>query len=575
MASAGQKHVFGEMKMLIKRAIIVAGIALAIAAPQTVLGQGADGGFSGMGLGGQNGSYEALIGKTIDRARLRKDDIRRIEGLTESTKGRAQLRDFIAQREALKSLTHSTHSIEEIMSLTRALDEDLETTLQDVTTGVDVGVNHALTTGQDLKSIRLLSPSEIARFRSSEYLTATARSLNIPAAEANTIKTLPVAFGDRPVIQYPDLPGFSNVKGLYRTERDKRNPHMGGQNFSVGMQTVSAAPLPKGGSSNLLLSANFEPKSIGPATAAAFTADENVCGADSGQACFLSAVSLHNSGVVQCSGVQVAPGWVLSAAHCTCRHAPQIASIGQVTPNRHGVAFYNPVIVKDAPRAQAEIYSSHVTSQRYYFGERPGDEEPPRRFCKNHAKFREMPRPSADELGDAALDLASVNPYTLEWLAAREAVFGARDLVLIKLGRALSLRGHTPVAKLADAPLFGLSKQYRIAGFGRNNWEASGGHKTILFGEHVGSACESLRVRVRNGCATGLEMILQHKERETDSCNGDSGAGVFRVMNDASLRLTAIVSRAAEGATCGPGGVNVIVASDQVKQWIAEIVGAG
>jgi len=56
--------------------------------------------------------------------------------------------------------------------------------------------------------------------------------------------------------------------------------------------------------------------------------------------------------------------------------------------------------------------------------------------------------------------------------------------------------------------------------------------------------------------------------KKKDSCNGDSGGGVYARLEDGSLALLAVVSRGIQNK-CGVGGIYVLTTTSDVCEWLA------
>ena len=261
------------------------------------------------------------------------------------------------------------------------------------------------------------------------------------------------------------------------------------------------------------------------------------CGVGENPPCFHPAVAIHTDfGRVQCSGVQLADGWVLTAGHCVCRDLEQ-ASVGGA-----------------APRGDEDVGSIATSNLRAltvrFFGETSQTDKIG--FCPLYAQMRAAPNSAAKREAAARL-------------------YAMKDLALVRLETGLILPAAQTIASVQDpAGLFGLG-HVQIAGFGTNDNQTDGGRKTFFTAPFAGSRCVALSETEL--CLPEHEIALIGDEEGTDSCSGDSGAGAYVRLKDGGWAVVAITSRASGDRVCGSGGIYVRVAQQDVIDWIAKVVG--
>lgn len=261
------------------------------------------------------------------------------------------------------------------------------------------------------------------------------------------------------------------------------------------------------------------------------------CGVGENPPCFHPAVAIHTDfGRVQCSGVQIADGWVLTAGHCVCSGLEQ-ASVGAAAPG--GGEDVGPISTTNLRALTVRFFGE--TSQTDKIG-----------FCPLYAKMKAAPTREAKRKAAARL-------------------YAMKDLALVRLDTGLTLPAARTIASVQDpAGLFGLG-HVQIAGFGTNNNQTDGGRKTFFTAPFAGSRCAQLSETEL--CLPEHEIALIGDEEGTDSCSGDSGAGAYVRLKDGGWSVVAITSRASGDRVCGSGGIYVRVAQQDVIDWIAKVVG--
>jgi hypothetical protein len=73
-------------------------------------------------------------------------------------------------------------------------------------------------------------------------------------------------------------------------------------------------------------------------------------------------------------------------------------------------------------------------------------------------------------------------------------------------------------------------------------------------------------------CMGGTEIVIQDiRSGATDSCRGDSGGAAFVSTAAGDLRLAALISRAVRSdGSCGPGGVYSSIYTDDIVSWLGQ-----
>lgn len=264
--------------------------------------------------------------------------------------------------------------------------------------------------------------------------------------------------------------------------------------------------------------------------------------------CFNPAVSLHSNGRVHCSGVLVGQKWVLSAAHCACSKKILSATVGPKTPHRSGDI---PFLTKTIGLTNRVCFPGQSGASCSY--SHAPDYAPS--FCQSR------------------VDLKSMEPMDPDYAQAYLDHYQKLDLVLFEVDSPLTIPAPNGGTYTNFSATIGHSERRQslghnyVAGFGRNSSQATGGNKTIGVFENTSSACQS-----NYACIDELEFVTLDPNGLVDSCNGDSGAGVYGIPPEGGLHLFGVVSRSAQPGECGVGGINVIATSPSILAWLKEVV---
>lgn len=275
---------------------------------------------------------------------------------------------------------------------------------------------------------------------------------------------------------------------------------------------------------------------------------QKACGDTGAPPCFHSTVALLKSdGVLQCTGVLVAPRWVLTAAHCLCDSAPAMVSAGQSVPL---IASENDLI------ATAIVRSRGI---RFYGETKRGDDSG---FCKAYKALRALPETTS--AGDVR--------------TAEFAAYGKRDIALVPLRADLKLSGANMIAKVVDPQVLDAAGVVQLAGLGASAGLPQGGVKTFFTQKLDHSTCA--QIAESSGCIPGKEIAMRGFAQRpgdasasgNDTCGGDSGSGVFVTVIGGAQAVLALTSRGMT-ARCGLGGIYTLVSDATVIEWMQAVIG--
>jgi hypothetical protein len=247
-----------------------------------------------------------------------------------------------------------------------------------------------------------------------------------------------------------------------------------------------------------------------------------------------------------CSGVVVAPGAVLTAAHCVCE-------FGLDTTVRQ-IAFGDQI--SSAGRAD-----TIPSATRIFPAASAGP--PPSPFCALYKKYgRVCQRDIALVRYDSAKTPTNARKVTLASLAE---VRTARE-------RALNIGG----GKSLPIEVVGFGAKRVYVDSARFEYGDAGQKRSALFS--IFAECSASAATLdcaayppADACVPGREIELRDLQKISDSCSGDSGGPAFVALDRGGWHLAALVSRAVnKDGACGPGGIYSYIITDDVVDWLKQ-----
>lgn len=237
------------------------------------------------------------------------------------------------------------------------------------------------------------------------------------------------------------------------------------------------------------------------------------------QNCFAPAVAIHDNNETTCSGTLIGAEWVLAASHCFCRLDPTHVTLGSRVYDDGAV----------------------VTSPAFTVGFAGTVKHHDPEFCTRYN--------GPDE----------------------ESAYSAPDLALVKLAKPLQHRSKQIAAVLGTSALLEQIDIAEMVGFGATEYNDEGGKKLVVSVKIASKDCAGASDAEQYKCLAGRELVAIDPLSKKDSCNGDSGGGVYARLEDGNMALLAVVSRGINN-TCGVGGIYVLTTTDDIRLWLAKHV---
>lgn len=149
------------------------------------------------------------------------------------------------------------------------------------------------------------------------------------------------------------------------------------------------------------------------------------------------------------------------------------------------------------------------------------------------------------------------------------------DVGLIRLAQPVDVAAR----RIASQEQVDSAKSVRIVGFGKTEQGVSG-TKLMVDVPVTSHTCQGGTTRGPDdsvfGCYPDFELVASAPLTERDSCNGDSGGGVYVEASGGEFLLAAVVSRGIKTPSvrpCGDGGIYPRLDKGAVNKWIKDNAG--
>ncbi|MBR1164606.1 S1 family peptidase [Bradyrhizobium elkanii] len=150
------------------------------------------------------------------------------------------------------------------------------------------------------------------------------------------------------------------------------------------------------------------------------------------------------------------------------------------------------------------------------------------------------------------------------------------DVGLVRLSQPVDIAAR----RIASQQAVDSAKAVRIVGFGKTE-QGTSGTKLMVDVPITSHTCQGSNASGADealfGCNPDFELVASAPLTDQDSCNGDSGGGVYVEEPKGVFSLAAVVSRGIKTPSvrpCGDGGIYPRLDKGAVNQWIKENAGS-